>query len=456
VLAVGTGACEKPPASPPPPVNVVLIVMDTARADHFSCYGYGLETTPNIDAFARDAVLYRHARAPSPWTLPSHASLFTGLPPGLHGLHWSGIPADGEELPPRLSKLAPAAEGRLLAARLKNRGYATFGVSNNPMISARNRLDGGFDTFLWRPKPPAEDSRADWSLSLIQKRFAQQEVPEPFFLFLNLIEPHFPYDPPAAFHGRFGGDISKIPTEERLEMSMVAGARAIDPEALIPLYDEELSHTDDVVGRLLAWLRERGLYRSSLIIITSDHGEFLGEGGRYSHQLSLAPELIWIPLIIKYPGNEYAGTVEESPMVSLTDVYRTVLAAAGAHDPDRETWSQDLRRMDRFSRRWTLSEYFYSVKYLRQLKRLNPDFDVRAHEVVRRLVFSGGEEHLFYGDDLTPAAGDGREVGASLSDGVLAELDAYLRSPRGATVFDDSLGDADAIEALRALGYVGD
>ena len=112
--------------------------------------------------------------------------------------------------------------------------------------------------------------------------------------------------------------------------------------------------------------------------------------------------------------------------------------------------------MDRFSRHWTLSEYFYAVKYLRQLQRLNPDFDPKAHEVVRRVVFSDGIAYEFYGDDLAPAPGDGREPRTNLSDELLAELSAYVRSPRGAIAYDDSLGGADAIEALRALGYVGD
>ena len=445
LLAILAG-CAKPE-----PPNIVLIVIDTARADHFSCYGYNRETTPNIDEFARDAVLYRNARAPSPWTLPSHASLFTGLPPGAHGLHWSGIPAPEEgELPARISPLAPAAESRLLASVLTERGYRTVGVSNNPWISERTKLNGGFDHFVWRPRPRGEDrSSADRSLRMIDAYFEREVDRDPFFLFLNLIEPHFLYAPPQAFQGAFGGDPSIYPERDRLELALLAGAVQFDPLDLIPLYDEELRYVDDVVGDLLDWLRDRGEYENSMIVVTSDHGELLGEQGRFSHQLSVAEELIRIPLIIKYPGNEHAGVAEENPMVSLTDVYETALATSGVSDFESGKWSQDLRHMDRFSREWTISEYFFSAKYLRQLRAQNPDFDAREHEVVKRVVFADGQSHVLRGDELE--ATDTNKP--PLRPEIRTEVEEYVRSLARGVPVDDSQWDEATRDALRALGY---
>jgi choline-sulfatase len=433
----------------------VLIVVDTARADHFACYGHRRATTPNIDALARDAVLYRNVRAPSPWTLPSHGSLFTGLPPGAHGLDFSALPAVGDSLPPIVGKLAPSAEERLLAKKLKALGYSTIGVTNNPWISSRTKLDLGFDRFVWRPKPRTSDQgRAERSLEIIRKHFEEQVPTEPFFLFLNLIEPHFPYEPPTGFHGMFGGNVANIPKGKNVEALLLVGALRLDPEVLKPLYDEELRYVDDVVGRLFDWLDERDDYRESLIVVTSDHGELLGEGGRYSHQLSVAEELISIPLLVKYPGNKGAGRIEDNPLVSLTDVWRTILRAAGDDEPSGERWSQDLRTLDRFSRDWTITEYAFAVRCLRQLARIHPDFDAKAHEVVRRVVFADGVAHVFEGDELRPVPDERTPPGASLSGRVLGEVEAYVRSRVPAAGSDDLLRDEATVEALRSLGYV--
>jgi arylsulfatase A-like enzyme len=453
-LVAGLAGCERPSSEKPSP-NVVLIVVDTARSDRFSCYGHSRPTTPSIDAFARDAVLYARARAPSPWTLPSHGALFTGLPPGAHGLHWSALPAVGDSLPPRLGKLAPSAEERLLARKLKALGYSTIGVSNNPWISIKSKLDLGFDRFVWRPAPKSGDQgRAERSLEIIRKHFEGKAPAEPFFVFLNLIEPHFPYDPSPGFHGMFGGNVANVPAGEDVELSMLAGALPIDPEVLSPLYDEELRCVDDVVGRLFDWLRERDDYRESLIVVTSDHGELLGEGGRYSHQLSVAEELIMIPLLVKYPGNDGAGRIEENPLVSLTDVWQTILRAAGGEGQDDEAWSQDLRAMDRFSREWTITEYFFAVRYLRQLARIHSGFDAAAHEVIQRVVFADGVAHVFEGDELRPVPDERTPPGASLPRGVLGEVSAYVQSRVPAVEADDTLGDEATVEALRSLGYV--
>jgi arylsulfatase A-like enzyme len=383
--------------------------------------------------------------------------MFTGLPPGEHGLHW--IPsAQGGEL------RRPARE-RLLAQLLRQRGYTTFGVSNNQWVSAQSSLDEGFDRFYfispseetrdeaigrWLGPEALADTRAEQSLALFRKHLDALELDRPLFAFFNLIEPHFPYAPPPSFAGHFGGDIATLRklNEPSLELAMLGGSVRPSGARLTDLYDEELAYVDHVVGKLLAELRARGLYDDSLIIVTSDHGEHLGEKGRYSHQLSMADELLRVPLIVRYPGGVGAGSVVDHPLVSTLDLHQTVLAAAWPDNPLRAGRSQDLAHMDEFARTWSLSEYYYSSYYLSQIEKFAPRFDPRPHEQIRRVVVT--EDGVF---EMQGTSADQIE---GLPAAVRPQVARYLLALGSQA---DSHGDSDSfdpeeLEGLRALGYV--
>lgn len=458
-VVVGAGCAgshEEAHAQP----DVVLIVIDTARADRFGCYGYTRDTTPNIDAFARDAVLYRGARSTAPWTVPAHASIFTGLRVGEHGLHWS--PQDDGKL---VTTLREPARARLLAALLAERGYTTFGVSNNPWVSDRTGFDAGFDTFYsvahaaadratlqrWLGDRSLPETTTAVSFDLFRRHLDEHLLDPPFFVFFNLMEPHFPYLPPADHAGRFGGDPEAMQAllDRRLspELAMLGGVARPDPALLSPLYDEELAAVDAAIGRFFASLQHADRYDDALIIVTSDHGEHLGEAGRYSHQLSVDDALLEVPLLVKYPGNAGAGTVVDAPLVSVTDVHQTVLAAAWPDNPLAGGWSQDLRHVERFARDWSLSEYYYSPTYLDQIQRVAPVFDTAPHRVVRRVVVTpdGAVE-------LADAPSQGEL--ARLPGAVASELNAYLAEIGVQGTTERRRFTSEDLEALRALGYV--
>lgn len=463
--------------------NIVFIVVDTARADHFSCYGYGRPTTPRIDALASDGVLYTQARASGPWTLPAHASMLTGQPSGEHGLHWSGQVPKGPELPPTIGTLRTGSKQRLLANVLSKKGYTAVGISNNPWVSPGTELDFGFARFhyvkddtddlratveTWpaeyRTGTPLDDGRAGLSLAIAKHDFDRFNVQAPYFLFVNLIDPHFPYLPAGMSRGRFGGDAKQMQAlyeqAPNLELALLAGAVELDSNALTALYDEELAYTDAVVGGFLDWLRERGDYDDALIVVTSDHGEHLGRGKRYSHQLSVDDALLHVPLIVKYPNGRDAGTSYDTPLVSTTDLYQTLLTAAfGAASPvPGNRWSQNLADMTQFDRSWSLSEYYFSARYLAQLARANPRFEPSDHYRVLRVVVTDQERLVLEGDELLPPPTPGNATvptTSPLPDSVRVELEDYVKRTSSLEASPGArVEDPETLEHLRRLGYV--
>lgn len=461
VSQLGCGLWE---ATETPP-NLVLIVIDTARADHFGSYGYDRPTTPQIDAFARDAVLYRGARSSAPWTLPAHASIFTGLRAGEHGLHFAAPEPEMRDWS-TVGRMRDVARDRLIAALLQARGYDTFGVSNNAWVSPKTELSLGFDHFYLLPvdRKPRDQQVGEWlgarprsstaagqSLELFRWDLARGAIGPPFFAFFNLIEPHFPYIPAPAFRGRFGGEASRLKSmkkqHEHLELEMIAGGMSPDPELLVDLYDEELAQVDAAVGEILDELRARGLYDDALIVITSDHGEHLGEGGRYSHQLSMEPELLEVPLIVKYPRGQRAGTTVEHPLISVADIHQTLLAAAWADNPFAGGWSQNLARPEGFDRAWNLAEYYYSPFYLGLLRKMTPEFDPVPHQQIGRVVYTHEAAHR-----LEPMPG--AESRSTLPREVQAQLTDYLQALDRAGPPAGLQLDEATHQSLRELGYV--
>jgi choline-sulfatase len=278
---------EAPPAATalaPVRPNLVLITMDTTRADHLGCYGDERAVTPNLDALARDGVLFDQAIAVAPLTLPSHASLLTGLYPQRLGVR------DNADF--RL----PAAE-TTLAEHLKAQGYATAASVGTTILAGELGLSQGFDRYD-EPNSPARnasDSAAPVHLERIVERTAANVVSDaiesvnrmkdrPFFLWVHVFDPHAPYMPPPAFRARFAGR----------------------------LYDGEIASVDAELGRLLSHLRSQGLLERTVIAATADHGESLGEHGEDTHGLLIYDSTIKVPLIVRYTakirgGTRYAG-----------------------------------------------------------------------------------------------------------------------------------------------------
>lgn len=299
------------------PPDVILIVMDTTRRDHVSLYGYPRRTTPNLDEFAKSAAVYDDAWSLSNWTPASHATMFTGLLPAQHGV-------DGEAQPPFEADVAR------LPQVLQDAGYATGGFPANPNLLARG-WDRGFDHYqapwvrgshTWITLlNELIDARGDgWIfqrstrrvLALARDWWAGHSG-GPRFLFINLIDPHFPYRPPPPYYERFLPG-TPIAAAEAVEQSPVRwflhpGLTATERERVTALYDGELAALDDQLGAFFDWLRRRGELDAAIVCVTADHGERLGERGMLGHDVFPDPTLLRVPLIARCPARIAAERV---------------------------------------------------------------------------------------------------------------------------------------------------
>ncbi len=285
--------CGRPAERPP----IILISIDTLRADRLPMYGYRGVETPALDALRADSVLFTNAWSHSPLTLPSHATIMTGALPAAHGVR--------DNTGFRLSGDVPS-----LASILKANGYATAAAVSAFILRESTGMNAGFDVYddqLQRP-------RGETSLGHIQRpgdetvaaarSWIEPRARQPFFYFLHLYEPHSPYEPPEPFASRY----------------------ASSP------YDGEIAHSDAIVGRFLAFLKEKGIYDRAMIVLVSDHGEGLGDHGEDEHGIFLYREAISVPMLIKLPRQALA-TAEIGAPAALLDVAPTILHAAGVAPP---------------------------------------------------------------------------------------------------------------------------
>lgn len=341
-------ACQRPMVyegvSPP----IILITLDTTRRDALSPYNSAVTTTPNLQAFSHEATVFENAYATAPWTLPTHVSMFTGYFPSRHG---AGV-----------STTSFSSELHSLPVMLKKKGYATAGLSGGPFTSSRYGFDRGFQYFEDPEKP---FTRAG-SLIVNTQKFIRSHGENPFFAFVNIFDPHGPYHPPRAFRKAF--DLHKKREAARaiprwkdsfgsygLFIRELAKMGVPEPEAkefLDAAYAAEIAYVDYQLGLFFKWLKKRDLYERSLIIILADHGEFLGENGRYLHSYSLDHVLTHIPFMVKWP-NQKQG--KRNPgLVSQVDVFATVLKAAGIKIPAND--GLPLDEVQPANDRWVLME----------------------------------------------------------------------------------------------------
>lgn len=307
------------PAGSGRPFNVVVYLVDTLRADHLGCYGYGKPVSPRIDAFAREATLFRHTVAQAPWTRPAVATVLTGLLPRTHGVN--------------RKKHALAPEAVTLAEALKDRGYRTAGFITNGNVARSFGFGQGFDTYelLGRRRSAAADVNAraaEW----LEKEWKRDA---PFFLYLHTVEPHAPYAPPEPFRQRFApGAKDEALTRMRFLHQIEEGKVPATPELrrnLVDLYDAEIAANDDAFGNLIGLLRRRGLWQDTVVVFVSDHGEeFLDHGG-WEHGRSLHAEMLDVPLIVRIPGLGNGRAVDRQ--AQHADVVPTILDALGIAVP---------------------------------------------------------------------------------------------------------------------------
>jgi len=319
-LLVAFAGCFSASEPPPPLRNVLLIVIDTLRADHVGAYGARRDTTPVLDRFAREGTRFDRAYSTAPWTVPAVASILTGLYPSAHGTDRTD------------HSLVPEVD--TLAEILADRGYATAGVISHMIIWGLRGFAQGFARYDQQEARLGDEyvstagvtSRA---IALLEE-FASEEVP--FFLFAHYFDPHYRYinhedikfAPARA--GRLDGT-QPIWVLRRMEPEL----RSDEVAFLVDLYDEEIRHTDAGIGRLLSKLDALGLRKNTVVVVTADHGEEFLERGWLGHTRTLYEELIRVPLIVRAPG--HVPSVVRDP-VSVVSIVPTVLDLIGV-DPSR-------------------------------------------------------------------------------------------------------------------------
>lgn len=335
--------------------NVILIVMDTVRADHLSIYGYARDTTPNLRRLAADSVLYPQAVSAADVTLTSHASIFSGLYASWHGAYCQGDNIYGRPMGP-----VPT-----MAEVLARDGYHTLGVAANLFLRSHFGLQRGFQDFRI-PRPvailPAESwymlrygmrhvvglltDTAEWDRlysradALNQEFFSLMRRPElaqaPFFAFFNYMDAHFPYLPPRPFDRLFPGKEAGLTQSDLAVIQDRVGRGneplpAMYPRHSVSQYDGGIAYIDSQIGQLVDWLKREKQYDNTMIVVTGDHGESFGERGLFEHGNSVYANLLHVGLLVKYPHHAHAGVVNAP--VSLIDILPTVLKSAGAPLP---------------------------------------------------------------------------------------------------------------------------
>ncbi|MEW6270192.1 MAG: sulfatase [Thermodesulfobacteriota bacterium] len=327
VAVVAWLTSSAPPDAPRP--NVLLVSIDSLRADHLHAYGYPRETSPTIDALARDGALFGRAVAPSTWTLPSHMTLLTAMPPEQHGV------ASNER------QLDPAAV--TLAEVLRSAGYATAGFAAAPYVRAMYGFDQGFDLYdesivkdgLFDSLRGATSPESTRLVSEYLERWDRDGRQKPFFVFLHLWDPHYDYNPPppydTMFDPHYAGTITgnDFLTNPKVRPDMDRR----DLEHIVALYDGEIRYTDEHLGRLVDLLRRLGVLDDTVVVVTADHGEEFFEHGRKGHGEVLYDETMLVPLVIRFPRAVAPGRVLEE-QVRLMDVAPTIIELAGVVPPE--------------------------------------------------------------------------------------------------------------------------
>ena len=304
------------------PLNVIVVGIDTLRADHLSCYGYERKTTPNIDRLAAGGALFLDDVSQAPWTLPSFASLFTSLYPHQHGVT-SGLTQVKDTFP-------------TLASTLLEKGYSTGAIINSRVLDPEMKLDRGFQFYdRLGPNTRLADGTTRDGLAWIDKQKGK-----PFLLFLHYFDPHEPYAPPAPYDtlyypeysgGKFGHAFhfwKEFPEAAALNFKVLESNTPEDWAHIVALYDGEITFTDAAIGDLLKGLESRGLTKRTLIVVTADHGEEFYDHKGFGHGHSLFAELLRVPLIFSLPGR-IAPNQRLSEQVRAIDMMPTVLDILG-------------------------------------------------------------------------------------------------------------------------------
>ncbi len=468
--------------------NVLILVMDTARARSLSAYGYERPTSPNLDALATDGVLYEQAIAPGCWSLPSQMSLLTGLFPSKHGAH-------------ELHLFYPHHYPTLPEV-LRETGYTTFGVSPNSWMSDEFGTTYGFDTYLkmwqyWPTLPATAEARLKLWIRLahrLNRFYTRYRFPvrnrarhvnqalyklidnarEPFFGYVIYWDTHLPYNAYGDHATRWlppGVSLERAQQVDRNHLAYHAGQLSMtdeDFELLRACYDGAVATIDEEIGYLVDRLEKRGILDRTLLIVTSDHGENIGDHRLMSHAYSLHDTLIHVPLLIRYPECFSRGERITSH-VQLTDVFPTILDALQLEVPEVRAELQGASLLqdetdtaDRLAYAEMLAPH-PSIAALNRRTGLPEDTPQPQHDrslrcirtLDSKLIWASDGQHTLY--DLRQDPSETTNLYPERSEDAAA-LEKHLMSwqpPAGLPLTAPEMHmDEDVRQRLRDLGYI--
>ncbi len=421
---------------------MLVLVVDTLRADHLGAYGYARPTSPALDAWAERGAVFDQALATSPWTLPSFASIYTGELPGRHAAARVAAGGPGTVV----GKLA--GDTKTLAELLKEQGFATAAVVNNPFLEARSGIARGFDLYDHHPSGNHDKRRAEEVVD-IGLAWLERQGEAASFLMLHFFDPHMSYAPPPSTRGRFTGDYAgglgyPVADLRGIRRGRVA-KRAEDRAFIIGAYDEEILYLDGELGRLFARLDEAGRLDETLVLLVADHGEELFDHGGFEHGRTVYQEVLRVPFLAWGPG---VAPRRIAKPVSIADVLPTVLDALGLPArpgvAGRSLWP--LLRGEAGAR---------PAAVVAENTLQGPEKKALLRCPYKLLVHAGEDAPQLY--DLAADPGETRDLAAErprLVDTLRVELDAATGT--------EPLGDAaeriefsdDVVERLRSLGYL--
>ncbi|MGQ3413125.1 sulfatase [Natrinema sp. LN54] len=485
--------------------NVLFVVLDTVRKDRLGPYGYERGTTPELSAFAEEATVFESAVAPAPWTLPVHASLFTGLYPSQHG---------ADQGSPYLDDVTT------LASVLSAADYDTACFSSNAWITPYTGLTDGFDAHdsffevlprdvlsgplasAWQAINDNEylremasklvrlgamaheklasgegaDTKTPSVIDRTKSFIDDSESDDGWFAFVNLMDAHLPYYPPEEYREAFAPGVDPDAVCQNSK-EYNAGVRDIDDEEwadIRGLYDAEIAHMDAELGRLFDWLRATGQWEETTVVVAADHGELHGEHDLYGHEFALYDELVNVPLLVKHPSLE---AERRDDLVELLDCYHTTLdalavdpdAAVGAGgddgpvalDPTRSLLSSEYRAFDGVSdpdpgqravleadgdADYAFIEYAQPVIELHHLEQKASEAGVTLpadHRAYSRLRAARGTDRKYVRADLVPNEGYRLDDDPSEESPVdPADDELVAATERALARFEDAVGGA--------------
>lgn len=406
-------AVEKP--------NVILLTLDTTRADHLACYGYSRVKTPNLDSLARRGVLFEQAAATSPLTLPSHCSILTGMYPTYHGVRINGNTALNEQQ-------------KTIAEVFSAQGYQCGAFIGAFVLDGRWGLKQGFQHYddqfdlkkykhldlgaVQRPGNEVMDVALDW---------LEEKKNSPFFAWIHLYDPHTPYEPPEPYRSEYG------------------------PKGPTGLYDGEIAFMDEQIGRCLSWLENNGLDESTILILVGDHGEGLGSHGEGTHGYFIYDYAVHVPLIIVTPFEDLRGA-RVSSQVGIVDIFPTLMEIAVV-TPHAETHGRSLlplmfrpqKEVDGFAYAESMSPNIqFGWSSIHSLRTTQYKYiDAPKAELYDLTLDSDEQTNL-----LQEYPDIAREMKDTL-DLLMEETSQGAPTPQAANL------DKETIERLSALGYIG-